>query len=320
MPGFVTHYVFGVNAYKKLSNPDIKRIIKARHNVFSLGLQGPDIFFYFMPSSLGFKPNIANIMHKKRTGEFFRSLIDGVSIFDRKKDYEIAYTYIQGFMGHYLLDTNLHPYVYSRVGTSVSKQTLGIHFGLETDIDREVLMHYKGMKQNDFSHLSVISLSKHEKNIIARLLNSAILKTYGITITPTVIKASMVSFGIESLLLTDPNMRKHRFVSFIENHTLGYGLVSPLLINECRHSEDPCNESHSEWINPWEPAMRGTASVYEMMDSLQNKYADLMESMNLALNDSHNMLQDDNPKILALLGNNSYSSGFDCRKRIAREP
>ncbi|MBD5157546.1 MAG: zinc dependent phospholipase C family protein [Butyrivibrio sp.] len=320
MPGFVTHYVFGVNAYKKLSNPDIKGIIQKRHNAFSLGLQGPDIFFYFMPSSLGFKPNIANIMHKKRTGEFFRSLIDGVSIFDRKKDYEIAYAYIQGFMGHYLLDTNMHPYVYSRVGTSVSKQTLGIHFGLETDIDREVLMHYKGMKQNDFSHLSVISLNKHEKNIIARLLNSAILKTYGITITTTVIKASMVSFAIESVLLMDPNMKKHRFVSFIENHTVGYGLVSPLLINECRHSEDPCNEAHNEWVNPWEPAMRGTSSVFEMMDSLQNKYAGLMESMDSALNDSHNMLQDDNPKILALLGNNSYSSGFDCRKRIAREP
>ena len=320
MPGFVTHYVFGVNAYKKLSNPDIKGIIQKRHNAFSLGLQGPDIFFYFMPSSLGFKPNIANIMHKKRTGEFFRSLIDGVSIFDRKKDYDIAYAYIQGFMGHYLLDTNMHPYVYSRVGTSVSKQTLGIHFGLETDIDREVLMHYKGMKQNDFSHLSVISLSKHEKNIIARLLNSAILKTYGITITPTVIKASMVSFAIESVLLMDPNMKKHRFVSFIENHTVGYGLVSPLLINECRQSEDPCNEAHNEWVNPWEPAMRGTSSVFEMMDSLQNKYADLMESMDSALNDSHNMLQDDHPKILALLGNNSYSSGFDCRKRIAREP
>ncbi len=81
MPGFVTHYVFGLNAYKNLPDPDIKRIIKERRNAFSLGLQGPDLFFYFMPSSLGFKPNIANIMHKKRTGDFFRSLIDAVSIF-----------------------------------------------------------------------------------------------------------------------------------------------------------------------------------------------------------------------------------------------
>lgn len=319
MPGFVTHYVFGVNAYKNLPDPDIKRIIKERKNAFSLGLQGPDLFFYFMPSSLGFKPNIANIMHKKRTGDFFRSLIDAVSIFDKKKDYEIAYAYIQGFMGHYLLDTTMHPYVYSRVGTSVSKQTLGIHFGLETDIDREVLMHYKGVRQNDFSHVSVISLSKREKNIIARLLNSAILKTYGITITTTLIKASIVSFGIESILLSDPKMTKHRFISFIENHTLGYGLVSPLLVNECRHSEDPCNEAHREWVNPWEPSMRGTASVFEMLDSLQNKYVRYMESMDCALNDSHDMLQDDSPAILSLLGNNSYSSGFDCRKRIARE-
>lgn len=320
MPGFATHYVFGVNAYKRLSGTDTKRIIRERRNAFSLGLQGPDLFFYFMPSSLGFKPNIANIMHKKRTGEFFRCLIDAVSVFDKKKDYEIAFAYIQGFMGHYLLDTHMHPYVYSRVGTSVSKQTLGVHFGLETDIDREVLRHYKSVGPSDFSHISVISLSKHEKNIIALLLNSAILKTYGITITPTLIKASMVSFAIESVLLSDKSMKKHRLISFIEKHTIGYGLVSPLLINDCRHSEDPCNEAHSEWVNPWEPSMRGTSSVFELMDSLQNKYAEFMESMALALEDSHNMLQDDSPKILSLLGNNSYSSGFDCRKRIAREP
>lgn len=320
MPGFVTHYVFGVNAYKALFDPDVQKIIQKRKNSFSLGLQGPDLFFYFMPSSLGLKPNIANIMHKKRTGEFFRSLIDAVSIFDRQRDYEIAYAYIQGFMGHYLLDTHLHPYVYSRVGTSVSKRTLGVHFGLETDIDREVLMHYKGMKPCDFSHIAVIALSEHEKNIIARLLGSAILKTYGITITPALIKASMVSFGIESMLLMDPKQRKHRLISFIENHTVGYGLVSPLLINERRHSADPCNESHREWVNPWEPSIRGTSSVFEMMDALKIKYARYMVRMGSALNDAHNMLQDDSPEILTLLGNNSYSSGFDCRKRIAREP
>ncbi len=320
MPGFVTHYIFGVNAYRELSDPQARRIIREQRNSFSLGLQGPDLFFYFMPSSLGFKPNIANIMHKKRTGEFFRRLIDAVSIFDRRKDFEIAYAYIQGFMGHYLLDTHMHPYVYSRVGTSVSKRTLGIHFGLETDIDREVLRHYKGLRQAEFSHASVISLSSHEKNIIARLLNSAILQTYGITITTTLIKASMTSFAIESILLADPHMLKHRVISFIEKHTVGYGLISPLLINECPHSEDPCNESRSEWVNPWEPAMHGSSSVFELIDSLSSEYARYMSSMASALNDSHEMLQDDSPEILTLLGNNSYSSGFDCRKRIAREP
>lgn len=320
MPGFVTHYIFGVNAYKELDAPDVRRIIKENRRAFSLGLQGPDLFFYYIPNAIGLKSNVANMLHKKRTGEFFRRLIDAVSIFDREKDYEIAYAYIQGFMGHYLLDTHLHPYVYSRVGTSVSKRTLGMHFGLETDIDREVLMRYKGLRQSELSHVSVIALNRHEQNVIARLLNTAILQTYGITASPQFIKVCMASFEIESVLLMDPNMLKHRLVNFVEKYTIGYDLVSPLLVNEYTHSEDPCNERHNEWVNPWDDTMRGTSSVFDIMEELQVKYARYMSSMGTALKDAFNMVQDDHPAILEYLGNNSYSSGFDCRKRIAREP
>lgn len=143
MPGFVTHYIFGVNAYKQIDNSDIHNIIYRNRQAYSLGLQGPDLFYYFMPASLGFKPNIANIIHKKKTNEFFRQLIASVSSLTRHQDYETAFAYIEGFMGHYLLDTAMHPYVYSRVGTSISNRTLGEHFAIETDIDREVLWKYK---------------------------------------------------------------------------------------------------------------------------------------------------------------------------------
>ena len=48
MPGFTTHYLFGVNAYKDLKNTPLKKNICGNHAAYSLGLQGPDLFFYYL--------------------------------------------------------------------------------------------------------------------------------------------------------------------------------------------------------------------------------------------------------------------------------
>ena len=48
MPGFTTHYLFGLNTWKKLDNIPLKQVIQNNHAAYSLGLQGPDLFFYFL--------------------------------------------------------------------------------------------------------------------------------------------------------------------------------------------------------------------------------------------------------------------------------
>ncbi len=319
MPGFVTHYIFGVNAYKQIDNSDIHNIIYRNRQAYSLGLQGPDLFYYFMPASLGFKPNIANIIHKKKTNEFFRQLMASVSSLTRHQDYETAFAYIEGFMGHYLLDTAMHPYVYSRVGTSISNRTLGEHFAIETDIDREVLWKYKKKHQTDFPHSSCIRLSPRERSVIARILSIAILATYDINVTTRLIKAAMVSFKIESSMLIDEKTYKHNIIQFIEKRTLGYNIISPLLINEVRHVDDPCNLSHERWANPWDKENCSTESVFEIMESAASKYASYMIKMADALDDAFEVIEDNSPAILEMLCNNSYNSGLDCRKKLKRE-
>ncbi len=318
MPGFVSHYVFGLNAYKELSDNVLKDTIRKYKYSFSLGLQGPDLFFYFMPTSMGFKPNIANILHKQKTGEFFRQLINSVSSLTNKRDLNIAASYIEGFMGHYLLDTSMHPYVYSRVGTAVSQKILGIHFGLESDIDNAILKKYKGLKPTEFSHAAAMRLSEHEKNVIARILNIAISKTYDIEITPGLIKAAMISFEIECLLLTDKKHHKQNVISYIEKRLLGYSIVSPLLINEHKHVADPCNERHIRWSNPWDESHSSTDSAYDIIDREKDNYAQYMIEMKDALDEAYHMILPDNPLILKHLGNNSYSSGLDCSIELKR--
>ena len=77
MPGFTTHYLFGITSYKTLNHSGFKRNLKKNHAAFSLGLQGPDIFFYDVPAYLIYRSNIiASTAHCKHTGQFLSALLE----------------------------------------------------------------------------------------------------------------------------------------------------------------------------------------------------------------------------------------------------
>ena len=47
MPGYVTHYIFGRDIYDHLKDSLLKQNLYINRAVYSLGQQGPDIFFYY---------------------------------------------------------------------------------------------------------------------------------------------------------------------------------------------------------------------------------------------------------------------------------
>ena len=65
MPGFTTHYLFGLNSFRELEEPDLVSCIRKFPHAFCMGLQGPDIFFYYLPSYLRSSGNIGQLAHHK---------------------------------------------------------------------------------------------------------------------------------------------------------------------------------------------------------------------------------------------------------------
>ena len=147
MPGIVTHHVFGIDAYRNLS--EIIGDSSSALEAFLLGNLGPDPFFYLMatPATRKFR-RIGQTMHKQKTAELLsslhRHLIEGGehhkdSLFasnrtndgdshianDRTDDEtsplvantrpsEARKAYALGFLCHYLLDSTVHPLVYAQ--------------------------------------------------------------------------------------------------------------------------------------------------------------------------------------------------------------
>ena len=74
VPGFTTHYLFGVKAYNDLPNNYLKHVISKYRWLYQLGLQGPDIFFYNVPilRHRDYR-NVGSHMHEYQVTTFLRT-------------------------------------------------------------------------------------------------------------------------------------------------------------------------------------------------------------------------------------------------------
>ena len=102
MPGFMTHFTVGTNFQKKIPDGFVYNAIKNNQKVYNLGLQGPDIFFYFIPYKLINKKNLGSLLHRNKIKEFFVTSVNYIIKCSNKEEKEIMIAYISGFYAHFV--------------------------------------------------------------------------------------------------------------------------------------------------------------------------------------------------------------------------
>ncbi len=280
MPGFTTHYLFGQQTYQLLENPDLKQSIQKQHTVYCLGLQGPDIFFYDVLSSVSARKNPGSIAHTAETGKFLRFLLEGPRIFPSEKERQTARIYALGFMGHYLLDTVCHPYIYAITHYSRHKKGyIGKHIRLETDIDTALLWRFQHRRPSEFHQNESITLSKEQRITVATLLYFAFLRAYpNLGIKRRGILHAIRAMQTGTKLLYDPTGRKKTFLRRLESIVPGYPILSPLVPNDTLiFHKDPCNLKRRLWTNPWDPGQMSRESFYELFEKAQIRYCRILK-------------------------------------------
>lgn len=279
MPGFTTHYLFGINTYKALKNDSLKKVIFDHHAAYSLGLQGPDLFFYYLPSYAVHENNIGSIAHIEDTGKFLSYLIESRNLFPDKKEAEIAQAYIMGFIGHYLLDCRCHPYIYCRSHFhGKTPEYHASHMNLEVDIDTELLSLYKNKLPSAFRQDSTIMLTRLELRTIATILYYVYSMTYPQQqVTYTGIRLAIRSIQAGTKLLYDPHGKKKVITRKLESLTVGYPVLSPMMASDhLQFYSDPLNVLHREWYNPWDTSFTSTDSFLDLMEAAQEEYLKLL--------------------------------------------
>lgn len=129
MPSIYAHFRFGDQAAKLLPEP-MQRSIARFPQLFSLGVHGPDFFFFYQPLFKTQMGSLGGWYHDLTGKEFFqraaRHLADNPS--------EGARVYLYGVLCHYALDSVCHPMI--NAATAAGNP---VHTELETEFDRVLL-------------------------------------------------------------------------------------------------------------------------------------------------------------------------------------
>lgn len=319
MPGFATHYVFGREAYQKLRPSSLKKNLYKNRGAYGLGLQGPDFFFYFLPSYLFHGKNAGSIAHTTETQKFFRALLESRNQLKKKEDLEIADAYLIGFLGHYTLDTVCHPYVYGRTHYPghQANDYFSRHAYLETDIDNALLESRLHLTPHTFRGERTIALTFHQQWLIASMLCYAYRQTFPrLHVSRLMLFFAIYSMQLGLILLHDKSGQKKVLFRWSEKHFLGYPLFSPLISNnKLSFRSDPFNRQHKNWTNPWDDSRSSNDSFYELYEKAEVLYLRRMKKLVSYLHYDTANTSETKEQLLhtffADYGNLSFHSGLD---------
>ena len=169
MPTTYAHYRFGRDVCRHLPK-EFQNIIHSHGGLYNIGLHGPDLLFYYKI----FQKNPVNQtgfdMHAKPGKEFFLNAAQvmrpGCGRNSRRPSLTFIsaskYAYLFGFLCHFALDSNCHPYVEHMV-----RKTGISHSEIEAELDRDLMIRdgLNPMTCRPTSHLRARSFYG---NIIAR--------------------------------------------------------------------------------------------------------------------------------------------------------
>ncbi len=280
MPGFTSHYLFGQSALANMKEGSLKDAVRKYNFSYNLGMQGPDIFFFYMKTAV-FPHKPGEIAHEKKTGKFLKNMAQIAAYHTDIDQRECAAAYMAGFLGHYALDMTCHPFVYARTAYDgiTDNRYFGRHCSLETDIDAHYLMMERSMHPSEFSKRSVIDISSAEARVICPLLSKTYNKTYGLRcrVSERSVAGAIKSIQKMTDLLKDPRGIKRTLLRKAEDGVLGYNWMSGMI--ECEHGfyhKDPCNMQHDIWKNPWKKEISRTESFYDLRDNAFEIYGQML--------------------------------------------
>ena len=324
LPGFTTHYLFGVKSYNDLPNNYLKHVISKYRGLYQIGLQGPDIFFYNIPilRHRDYR-NVGSYMHEHHVNLFFRNYLNEIFSIQSRQQREQAISYFAGFLCHYAADSICHPYVYGRIQYNTEgnpSQIHGLHAKLENDIDLLLLRKFKNKKPSEFNQAATICLNGQEVQFLSKLLSRCInLTYYPITVsnnfqeTEGMVSRSIYAIRFGGRLLSDPAGRKRDTIRFVEAMFLRHPVASQKLVTDDapRGVRNTLNLDHEVWTNPWKPQLASSASFVDLYRQTLQKCNIVYYHLNVLLTGPIPPNRQSMEPLLGELGNYSYHSGLD---------
>lgn len=212
MPATYTHAVYGQQVLKQLDD-QTAALIRRHEALYNIGLHGPDILFFYKPLSANPVKELGYAMHKRPARDFFDQARREIAA---SPDPEAALAYILGFINHFVLDSECHPFI-----NQFEKQSGLCHSEIESEVDR-ALMCSQGLNPLSTRVTAHLSVSPAADQIIAPFFGH----------TPKEIDRALKSMIRYLNLFVAPQPFKRRLIFTVMKKAGVYASLHGLLINE----------------------------------------------------------------------------------------
>lgn len=277
MPDTITHYLFGLDQAKNLSDSPVYKIIKDNRNLYFIGLQGPDPMYYHAPHKNQNFFSVASLMHQSHTGYFLSSsLCFAKKHVNNPELFDPCMAYICGLLCHYALDVTCHPYIFYLGGryNSEDPNTLkyqGMHKRIEVAIDSLLLQEKFNRSANSFKVHKHILKDVELPQIILDMYEELLFSIYALPNGSRVIKDSYHDFR-NYFILTYDRLGLKKNLATVATPLLPKSIAN--LANTFSYHD--CVDEFTDYINVkkavWLHPVTGNVYTFSFYDLLRNAH------------------------------------------------
>lgn len=256
MPAFASHYIFFNELKDFLSdNADFKFCVEAA----AIGTQGPDIFFFHkLTNPKKTKNKVGVALHNSKPAEILEAMAEYLKT---SKNLNVAKSYIYGFILHYALDRNCHPFVFAfqekQKAIYPKENASTIHNKIEVSIDSYLLSKKLGIDNSvDFDAASTITVYPEILDEIASLIAYIVPKVTNETVNENEVFDAICDTHKVQELLRNKNGWFGIFLKIVDKIiapiSKNYKLAVMIKPNDLEQAKKYANMTNNAWVSPFD--------------------------------------------------------------------
>lgn len=248
MPAVYAHDRFGRIVSEQIHGT-LGELIQRYYPQFQIGLQGPDIFFFYMFNTPNKVVKYGNHLHEISAMPFFQ---EAVRVIRKKGRDSREYAYLLGFLCHFVLDSECHPYVEEMIEITGAQ-----HLEVEEEFEKMLLR----MDQQDPFSYPLGDLIPADEDTV-----NALYPFYrqDSPITRKILRISLQDMKTVKRFFTAPQSWKYHTINTLLKVTGKYPYLKGLLHQ--RKDNPSCALSNEGLMQRFDDAVPVAVSLMEQLD------------------------------------------------------
>jgi len=314
MPATITHAFFAKDIYDILPEKITEKLDFDRLKMFA---QSTDpLMFYNLFSVMPGKKirKFQYYFHDNKTQEFFINLLEFVRSTNYKdKD---VYSFIVGFITHYILDTTLHPYIIYKTGIFDKKRPStykynNVHHFMENFIDMDIVRRRLRINPYSYDFVKYCFDTREFSKELNKTINYTFYTTFQIKDMSKIYYKSLkqTKCYFKALRMDKSGIKKNIYKimdTFTPRSCYRFEAISYHQSLDDKHNY--LNNNHTLWRNPSDYDITSTESFVDL-------YLKALKQAKDVILGTFDFLDGKEISLEKLFPNISYANGLDCSNK-----